>query len=186
MDLWPFLHSVLIELTAFLVGPTSLVLFVLGSGEVNGKGVLRSRVRALASRIRGPYHRLVRSEYVEHGERELFRADVMAMQVSAFDGEMVERGSLCVLTDRRLILANPSDGVVRVSLLDVGTVRTYRDYDPHSGFFSCVVVDRAGCPGNSLLLRCQTGEQSYDLSSRIQTARRFNPPVSESLVAALS
>jgi hypothetical protein len=76
--------------------------------------------------------------------------------------------------------------VVEVSLLDVRTVRTYRDYDPHSGLFSGVVVDRTCCPGSSLLLRCHTDEQSYDLSSRIHTPRRFSRPMSESLVAALS
>lgn len=101
MDLWFLFHPALIEFIAWLLGPASLVLFVLGSGEVNGKGVVRSRARALASRICGPYHRLLRSDYVEYGEREVFRTEVRVVRVSAFDGEIVERGSLCILTNRR-------------------------------------------------------------------------------------
>ncbi|MDQ2744902.1 MAG: hypothetical protein M3Z66_21765 [Chloroflexota bacterium] len=185
MDLWLLVHPVLIELAAWLLGPTMLVLLLRGSGEVNGKAVVRSQLRALASRTWGSHHQLLCGTYLERNERELFRTEVRAMRVSAFNGQLVERRSSCILTDRRLIITDPNDGVAQVSLLDIRAIDTRRDYDPPTGFFSYVVIDRVSSPHGGLFLRCHTEEQCHDLMSRIQTAISYSRPMSKALMAAL-
>jgi hypothetical protein len=176
MDLWFLFHPLLIELLAWLLGPAVLVLLLLGPGDVNSKGVVRAQLRALGSSTWGAYHRLSHGKYLGNGERELFRTDVRVMRISPFNGEPVERSSMCILTNYRLIVANPADGAEQIFLPDIGAVRAFRDYDPRSGFFSWLIVDHTGSPQSGLCLRCETSKQGSDLMSRIRSARSYARP----------
>lgn len=115
------------------------------------------------------------------GEYEIYRAPLLAVTAYTIDRHVrIQRKSVCVVTNRRVVVRDDRGRHVELPATDIRVVRAYRTYDAADGFTYAVVLERVGSaphgPEGDLLLQCAGQEQSQALAAAIEGMPTSAPP----------
>ncbi len=125
-------------------------------------------ITTVVNRRWGSYRRLLTGALFEGGEHEIARVKVQRFSIYAVDRHtLVGRDAICILTNRRLINADPSGHMAQTRLESVRSARAHREYDACTGFAYGVVIDHHGSPARDpkgdLYLCCKSQGESGGL-----------------------
>jgi hypothetical protein len=125
--------------------------------------------------------RLRREPAWNPGEHEVYRARLLAVTAYTIDRHVqIQRGSVCVVTNRRVVVRDDRGRHVELQATDIRVVRAYRTYDVADGFTYAAVLERVGSvahgPEGDLLLQCAGQEQSQELAAAIEGILSSAPP----------
>jgi len=160
--------------------PLGLVGVVAWLYRMPDRGAIPQALRAARNRAWGEYHQLRRGKLWEQGEQEVYHAQVPGVTAYSVDRHMrILARTVCLVTNRRLVLCDDEGRSVRLLGSDIRTVRVQRTYDPVDGFSYAVVLERVGStvhePEGDLRLLCASQEQSRELASAIDDLRSVVP-----------
>lgn len=132
------------------------------------RGVIPHVLRVYYSRLWGEYRRIRRGTFLESGEHETCRTQLVGVTAYSVDRHVtLQSQSTCIVTDRRVVMCDFHGSRVEVLGSHIRAVRSRRTYDPADGFSYSVVLERLGSaihdPEGDMLLIASGARQSESL-----------------------
>lgn len=163
-------ENTLVDIVVWLIlVPLAAIAIAVWIYRFPDRGAFPQALRNAYSRIWGEYRRIRRGAFLEGGEHETCRMELVGVTAYSVDRHVsILRRCTCIVTSRRMVMCDLHGSRIELLGSDIRAVRARRTYHPVDGFSYSVVLERAGSPihdpeGDMLLVA--TGQQHSEALS---------------------